>query len=360
MYKTSEIKELHIELTTNCQASCPMCSRNYHGGIENPNIKVQNIDLLTFKDSFSVEFIQQIETISLCGNFGDPILCKDLLEIVEYIKTSNNQIRLDIHTNGSARSTEWWERLAKVMPDNHLVHFAIDGLEDTHSLYRIGTDFNRIIDNAKTFINHNGKARWVFITFKHNEHQLSAAREMAKTLHFDSFHEKQSARFIGNPWFDVYDKDKNVTHRLENPSEQKIIFIDKKTVDNYKDLIPKATIECGVEKSKSLYVDAYMNIWPCCFVGAIPYLYSTPEQLIFNFNQENQLLFNDIVKRLPNNSLLTNSIESIVDSESWQTVWDDVFKNKSLLTCVRVCGKFDKPTLSQSRDQFLNLEEFNE
>lgn len=30
-FKFSEIKGLHIELTTKCNACCPMCSRNFKG-----------------------------------------------------------------------------------------------------------------------------------------------------------------------------------------------------------------------------------------------------------------------------------------------------------------------------------------
>ena len=35
----STIDAIHIELTDKCQAACPMCARNYNGGIERPFIK---------------------------------------------------------------------------------------------------------------------------------------------------------------------------------------------------------------------------------------------------------------------------------------------------------------------------------
>ena len=50
MYKFKEIRSAHIELTSNCQASCPMCARNHHGGIENPLLKVTDISLELFKE----------------------------------------------------------------------------------------------------------------------------------------------------------------------------------------------------------------------------------------------------------------------------------------------------------------------
>jgi MoaA/NifB/PqqE/SkfB family radical SAM enzyme len=40
MFKFNELKTVHLEISTRCQASCPMCPRKYHGGVENPNLKL--------------------------------------------------------------------------------------------------------------------------------------------------------------------------------------------------------------------------------------------------------------------------------------------------------------------------------
>jgi MoaA/NifB/PqqE/SkfB family radical SAM enzyme len=361
MYKFKEIRSAHIELTSNCQASCPMCARNHHGGIENPLLKVTDIDLESFKQICPPNFLQQIEHITLCGNFGDPILNKELIPIVQHITTINPSIKIDVHTNGSARSTAWWKELATALPADHLVLFGIDGLEDTHALYRIGTDFNKIIENAKAFISAGGKARWNFITFKHNEHQLDACRKLAGELGFESFQEKQTSRFIGNPWFDAVDRNGNVTHRLENPSEQKVIFIDRKTVENYKEVIKLAKIQCEVEKTLQVYIDAQSRVWPCCFIGATPYVYTTKEQLVHNYQTDSLASFSKLVDSFGGMdmfSLKHRSLEEIIDSNDWQTKWDSVFADNSVHVCARVCGKFPEPTISQCRDQFLELEEF--
>ena len=49
MFNFSDLKTIHIELTTNCQAKCPMCSRNIHSGIENPLLKIVGWTLEDFK-----------------------------------------------------------------------------------------------------------------------------------------------------------------------------------------------------------------------------------------------------------------------------------------------------------------------
>ena len=363
MYKYNEIKVLHLELSSNCQAKCPMCARNYHGGLENPLLPIKDIDLALFLHAVPAELIAQLDKITMCGNFGDPLLNNDLIPIIEYIRDSNPNIKLDVHTNGSLRSAAWWKRLAEAMPKDHLVQFGIDGLEDTHVLYRIGTDFNKILENAKTFMAAGGLARWNFITFKHNEHQLETARQMAKDLGFDSFYEKQTSRFIGNPWFDVLDKDGNVTHKLESPSEQKLIFIDRKTVENYREVIKTATVVCEVEKNNSLYIDAQGYVFPCCFIAGVPYTHAIPSQLVYDYRNDAQESLQRLLTRFGGMeyfNLRNYSIQEVIDSEAWQTLWDEAFEKNTLPTCARTCGKFPEPVVSQCRDQFVDLDEFNE
>lgn len=363
MYTYTDIKRLHLEVSSLCQAKCPMCARNEHGGLPNPNLVEQNLDTETFKNIIPVDLIKQVESVSLCGNFGDPILNKDLIDIVSYISTSNPALELQLHTNGSARTTAWWSELAKVMPRTHTVLFGIDGLEDTHSLYRIGTDFNKIIENAKAFIAAGGRARWNFITFKHNEHQLEACRKMSQDLGFESFQEKQTSRFIGDPFFEVLDSDGNVTHKLESPTEKKIAFIDRKIVENYKEAIASCTITCEVEESKSLYIDAQGYAWPCCFLASVPYQYSRPEKLVWDFMNHSKRSLDNALESfggIEGLNINKRSIKDIVNSHAWQTVWNKGFEDKSVVMCARVCGKFKTVDISQCRDQFLELDIFDE
>lgn len=363
MYKYNEIKSLHLELSSNCQASCPMCARNFHGGLPNPLLQVADIDIELFKKICPDYFIKQLEQISMCGNFGDPILNNDLIDIIKHTVQVNPDIKIDIHTNGGVRTPAWWKELHRALPIKHLVHFALDGLEDTNHLYRVGTNYKKIIENAQAFIAGGGKARWNFITFKHNEHQIEQARTLAKEMGFESFYEKQTSRFIGDPWFDVLDKNGNVTHKLEGPTDQKLIFVDRKTVENYRKILSTATVECEVEKSKSIYIDALGYVWPCCFVGATPYLHSNPTQLVHDYRIDSQASLNTLVSKfggLEKLNLRLRPIDEIVDSPEWQLQWNDSFENNSLHVCVRTCGKFPTPVISQSRDQFLDLKEFDE
>jgi MoaA/NifB/PqqE/SkfB family radical SAM enzyme len=364
MYKFNEIKELHIELTTNCQLACPMCARNFHGGIDNPLIKIKSIDLNFFKKICPIKFIKQLNTIVMCGNFGDPILNNDLIPIIAYINETNPDITIDLHTNGSARSVIWWEHLAKAMPKNHLIHFAIDGLTDTLHLYRKNASFDKIIENATSFINAGGKTRWVFIKFKHNEHQVNEALALSKKIGFSSFQEKHTSRFIENPWFDVYDQNGNITYKLEPSTDHKESYIDTDTIMNYQKLVDNVEVSCYVEKDvKSIYIDALGYLWPCCFTAATLYIHTIPDQLIFNYINDSKKSINKVIDQfggLEKLNLDKVSIEEIVDDIPWQTLWNNNTVGKGKLhVCARNCGKFKDIYISQSKDTFLNQEKMN-
>ena len=115
MYNLKDIKDVHFEITSKCQAKCPMCPRRIAGGPLNPFIKLDEVSLETFKKWFPESFIKQLNSMFMCGNLGDPIISKDTLEIYQYLREVNPNISLAMHTNGSAREPAWWEKIAKVV-----------------------------------------------------------------------------------------------------------------------------------------------------------------------------------------------------------------------------------------------------
>jgi MoaA/NifB/PqqE/SkfB family radical SAM enzyme len=129
-----------------------MCNRNLYGGLKNPKLEIAEWSLEDFQNIFDKELVEQLVQVLFCGHFGDPLINPDFLYMIKYLKDINPNIMINVHTNGSFYKEEWWVEFAKFLPKLHSVHIGIDGLEDTHKLYRIGTDWNKIIKNAKAFI----------------------------------------------------------------------------------------------------------------------------------------------------------------------------------------------------------------
>jgi MoaA/NifB/PqqE/SkfB family radical SAM enzyme len=351
VFKFNELKQIHLEITNNCQASCPMCNRNINGGQDNPLIKIRNWSIDEFKNVMTPIVLNQLSSYYFCGNFGDPMLNNDLLNMCQYSKDVAPGTIVTIHTNGGARNKDWWTQLAVSLPKQHRVVFALDGLADTHHLYRVGTRFEDIIDNAKAFILAGGIAEWVFIKFKHNEHQVKQAQLMAEELGFHHFTLKNSSRFILEPNVKVVDRKGNTTHYVEPATDVPLKFIDKKIINSYKTIVSNSVIDCKAKHEKEIYIDAYGEVLPCCWLASVPYSYINQDDAL-EVRTEMASQHQQLVNSLGNVNAFTKSIKDIIESNEYQTAWDAYWTTNKLITCARTCGintDFAKP-----RDQIVN------
>ena len=198
MYDYNDIRTVHLEITEKCNAACPMCARNINGGEDNPWLQNAELSLNDIITIFPDKFIQQLNHIFMCGNYGDPIVAKDTLKVFKHFRNINPTLYLGMNTNGSARTVSWWKDLATVIGSDGYVVFSIDGLEDTNYLYRKNTVWEKIIKNAKAFIDAGGIAHWEYIVFEHNEHQVEEARRLSEQMGFQKFQVKTSSRFFSS------------------------------------------------------------------------------------------------------------------------------------------------------------------
>jgi len=339
MYTYKDITELHIELSSRCQASCPQCIRNIDGGVTNPLITETDIDLESYIKIVG-PILPQLKHIIYCGNVGDPLMNKDFHKIVEYTRDNNPDIYVDIHTNGSLRNTEYWSDLVNLLPKNHTVYWGIDGLEDTHSIYRIGTDYHKILNNATAFNNNGGNSVWTFITFKHNEHQLEVCRDLSKQLGFKSFSEKQSSRFMDDVSLTVRDKHGYKTHTIEPASTAKLVYIKRSDLDNYKKLFKNVKVSCKANNDNSIYIDSRGILYPCCYLANAPISIMSNNYHIDNTRQ---------LREIPLYNTHYNTIEAVTNGVNWQ-LWDKHIT--TLPMCARTCGDID---YSKPIDQFISL-----
>jgi hypothetical protein len=300
--------------------------RNIHGGIENPYLKTADWTIGNFRHIFNAEFLRKLKWITMCGDYGDPIMNNDLLKMCRYVSETHSATKLNLHTNGSARTTKWWKDLA-TSTANIAVMFGIDGLEDTHSLHRIGTDYKKIIQNAKAYIDAGGEAHWVFIRFKHNQHQEDSARELSKQLGFKSFIVKNSRRFGKS--FPVLDKDGSVSHIIEQPTYSDIQPVTFKSLKEFKTW-DKLEYDCFAKKDGNIFIDANCNVFPCCITAAFVYacydvdLYK--KHAVYDSNGINKVALevkDNILQLIKdfNANVIDVDMKAIVNSEMWQK-WD--------------------------------------
>ncbi len=347
MFAFDQLEVIQLEITNRCQASCPMCLRNIHGGIDNPSLILTDWTLGQFKHILNEEVLKQISCINFCGDYGDPIINNNLIDMCRYVTETNPNILIYISTNGSAHTVQWWKLLAEVLPKQHSVIFALDGLQDTHNLYRVGTNYDAIIKNAKAFIDAGGNAEWMFIRFKHNEHQVEEARRISKELGFKNFATKDSKRF--GKQYPVLSRKGDIEYYLEPPTNSDIKPVEFVDLKDYKQWTND--ISCFTYDSKELYIDANGYLMPCCLIGSFLYanydveLYKKygviDETSITGIAREVQIEVFSIIRDLGGLEALdsrVHSVKDIMSGDAWKTLMHTKWEEKSSSACKILCG----------------------
>jgi len=280
----------HLEPSSICTVKCPRCPR-----IEHPDTPWLNKSMtLDFIKKFFTEDMlkNHVKRVTMCGDVGDPIYCKEYIEICRYIKNINPKIHIFTITNGSYKKPEWWTELALVLNEYDTINFSIDGYDNkSNNLYRINSNFNSIINGIKTIRQHNQKIflNWAVIVFSFNQDRLLQIMDQAKVLGMDALQITKSTKF-GSKYGDVYGGRNDdleprkefisSSHRYErelvnissrSPLNQEYLDHNRKMFleikKNYADSPIVPLCEIG---NRGLYVNAEGVIFPCSWTS-FPY-----------------------------------------------------------------------------------------
>lgn len=369
MISFSQVRSIHIEGSSHCNASCPVCPRNYHGGEAYDWFQKKHFTLAEHMEFFSSDFARQLHLVLYCGNLGDPSLNPELVEICQWWLSQNPNLTLQINTNAGTRDEHFWGGLGKVLRGTQgNVTFSVDGLEDTNHIYRRGVVWDRVIRAMKAFIEAGGPAVWEFLVFKHNQHQVDEARSLAEELGFQKFYAKKAMGFggpLGAQAIPVLKRDGSFDYHIL-PTEDVLArngatrwgddvnFYkpEPKAQNNLSETLPSASlsipqemksrfeaceIECQTVKTGQIYISSEGLVYPCCFIGSREY---APNRYNFVNKQIQEFLTSAGKEKY---SLHKRSLKEIIDDpwmqhdlvERWQI---PTLKEGRLAVCAEFCG----------------------
>ena len=265
-----DIKVLHVELSSRCNAWCPGCPRNNQGYGLREGLVPQDLDFAKLQDA--VLKLPNLERVQLCGRFGDPVLHQSFTDVVKWL--IERQVIIHIHTNGSLRTAKWWSELGAMLKGtNHNVWFGIDGLKGVHEIYRQATDFDHVISSAQAFISAGGIATWQFLPFKHNEHQIKDCLKLAVSMGFDNFEIIEGVR---NPY---------TAYNYRTQESYEIGLWSKTEQFNYRHNEVKflAKENCVHLMAPELYMSSSGKYTMCCHFDSI---YKEHEPIMFDTIEE--------------------------------------------------------------------------
>jgi MoaA/NifB/PqqE/SkfB family radical SAM enzyme len=250
-----EFKGFHLEATNICTLKCPRCSRTQFIEQFPAAWKNHNVNLDHLKTFIDVDLTDKI--VDLRGTYGDPIYYNRLLELVQWLKESGAYIQLS--TNGSYYSEDNWRELSNLLDHKDLVIFAIDGVPDNFTKYRVNADWPSIEQGIKIVTTSRAKTRWEYLPFSFNTDTIDQARQLSAELGITEFVIKPSDRWDdGDDWLRPSDT------KLINP----VKFMSLKRPDT--EINPRCFI-----RHWDHYISAEGFYTPCCFIADHRYYYKS-------------------------------------------------------------------------------------
>jgi MoaA/NifB/PqqE/SkfB family radical SAM enzyme len=355
------IKKIELEITSDCNAACPGCTRTRFPDL----LTIQSMSLNDIKRLFPTKKEISNKQFKFCGVLGDPVVHPEFLEMIKYLTTNDGFCQ--ISTNGGYQNVSWWTELGQIGASTKLVDvvFAVDGHKETNHIYRVNTVFD-VIERNMTAYALGGKgfasATWMYIVFDHNEHELEAARKNASILGF-KFARRTGIRNTINDWVAKLPKKDLVTKKIvkeefvittsNNNAHGKVEQVKElqqfiNTYSNSTDIVPiigKSTgnmvndeptrkrildsIVCKLVHEGEIFIASDLTMWPCCFLWHLAHTHKDEFlKLTKNFK--------------PGwNSLANNSIDDILAHEWFATLleasWDPSHK-MHIEKCIITCG----------------------
>lgn len=391
-FNFDQLDQLHIELTNACNAACPMCTRfHVNSPLTRPDLEIDQITIEKFKQYFPPEVVNKCEVILFCGVHGDPGMAKDLYEICEYIDEVSPKTVIRMNTNGGMRKPEFWSKMGTLFSKKLRDHwswqitFSIDGLADTNHLYRRNVDWDKLVANAKAFIDAGGRAEWDYLIFKHNEHQIDEAKQLSKDMGFYTFVPKKALGVDNGTslvrmsamtregefdyWIDAPVDPKN--RNLENPQGPVQDQFWQFSIDDYKRLkenklthnnhpervanvydmlrsednstLDTASIKCKAETRKGgreIFVDQKGRVIPCCYMG-------THLNGVHSDSQSLQLHHEIQKYGWDHFDLNKHNLKEIMEGHHLDRVFTDSWTKPScaegkMAYCANICGTFSR------------------
>ncbi|XXK22883.1 radical SAM/SPASM domain-containing protein [Arenicellales bacterium nBUS_48] len=188
----------HVDPSSLCNYKCSFCFQADTKGMKEVGLKRGWMDIQLFKkiiDDFK-EFPDPIKKIKI-GNHGEPTLHPDLVEMVDYARTSNTAEIIEMFTNGSKLEPKLNEGLVRAGLQR--INISLEGLSDQRYLEVAGIkqNFNAIIDGVRSL--HEIKVRenselQIYVKIADQAHALKGGKDTKfyltdeeKKFFFDTF-----------------------------------------------------------------------------------------------------------------------------------------------------------------------------
>ena len=244
-----------LEPTNICTLKCSKCPRTVFIDKFPSKWVNKQLNLDHLKNFIDVDINKKMFIIS--GTSGDPIYYNDLFELVLWIKQNGGLVTIE--TNGSYKSREWWKKICSLLDENDAVVFAIDGIPENFTKYRINADWQSIKVGIEETVK-TTRSVWKFIPFAFNENNIQQATKISTDLGMYKFYLDPSSRWSGD------DDPLKPTSLVNKRSEHVLQWVTKSNIE----------IDAKCKKNNNehfIMADGFYV--PCCVVADSRFYYSS-------------------------------------------------------------------------------------
>jgi len=252
----NDIVGFHIEPTNICTLKCPGCARTRFIDQWPQHWRNHNIDIDQLQNFLDIDLNNK--TITLCGNYGDPIYHPEFHQLIAGLKQRG--VKLVIITNGSYKSANWWESTVSMLDHSDRVVFSVDGTPENFTEYRINADWNTMHQAMQICVQARCQTTWKYIPFAYNENHIQSARDFSEQIGIDYFQIDPSDRFD-----DQTEKYRPTSNNLS------LRYYPQQSwkQHNTQTVVP----QCADNRSHYISADGYYS--PCCYVADHRFYYKT-------------------------------------------------------------------------------------
>jgi hypothetical protein len=310
---------LEIDISSYCNARCPCCARTQN--LE--KIPVTHFDFDVWRRLWYSDLIDQnIYRLEFNGNWGDPLMHPDIIPMLKIVKEVKPNIQLVVNTNGGLRSKEFWKDFAILLSNNfkrYRVNFGIDGTtQKSHEIYRVDVELEKVLENAKVFNDNGGVGTWQMTIFDHNVDEIPTAIEMAEDYGFSSiWFRKSYTRTVWNANSEIV----ATTNCYDNRPVHDLFFTRRFKPSSAPDTGLPNPHPCKYFNKRSIQIDPYHNIWPCCHISGKLYdtehmdvLQDSWQKYGYKCNSLEKYTYQEILE----SDYFVKEIQDALDTAKWQ------------------------------------------
>ena len=188
MIDFDKIELIELDLTTMCNARCPLCYRNTKSFSEKYKKPFYRSCDEIMKQ---ISSFRNLKTVYLIGQLSEPTTHPEFLKILAHSKGLN--LKVKICTNGDLHDDAFWGELCEILFDEDQVWFTLCGsTQELHSHYRTNTSLERMLHHAEVLRSVRKVDCVKCIRFRYNREDVESRRfanivkDFSKVEHLDT------------------------------------------------------------------------------------------------------------------------------------------------------------------------------